>query len=52
MGRGSRDTIVYKINKLQGCTVQHRELYLMHFGVLNKRETQKGRCKCICMAVQ
>ena len=32
MGRGLRDTTVYKINKPQGCIVQHRE-YSQYFTI-------------------
>ena len=41
MGRGSRDTIVYKINKLQGCIVQHREYSQYFIATINKIESLK-----------
>ena len=45
MGRGLRDTIIYKINKLQGCILQHRE-YSQYFTVtINKIEPLKTGLK-------
>ena len=41
MGRGLRDTTVYKINKPQGCIVQHREYSQYLIATINKIELLK-----------
>ena len=39
-----------KIGNWYEHAVQHRELYLMHHGDLNKRGIQEGGDMCICIA--
>ena len=42
---------MYKIDDYREHAIQHRELYLMHGGDLNRKEVQKGGSMCICICV-